>query len=189
MIQWIKMMSLPADFRKILPESPKMCWFQSILPMTKDSAEDTACHGTPLEARTKVISIWEVLRKPRCRWLVWIMTTVLLIWLVVWLPFFIFPYIGLRWSSQLTNSIIFQRGGPGLPTNVYWKYMEYMGTIHEAPFDMSNLSCWETGNIWHGLAIYVIWSYIIYIATLSIDSLTLKSLFGTLHFPLYTYIL
>ena len=31
---------------------------------------------------------------------------------VVWLPFFIFPYIGLLSSSQLTNSNLFQRGGP-----------------------------------------------------------------------------
>ena len=33
-------------------------------------------------------------------------------WLVVWLPCFIFPEILGISSSQLTNSIIFQRGGP-----------------------------------------------------------------------------
>ena len=40
-----------------------------------------------------------------------------IIWLVVW-NIFVFPRnIGLRLSSQLTNSIIFQRGGPGPPTS------------------------------------------------------------------------
>ena len=35
----------------------------------------------------------------------------MIFWLVVWLPFFIFPYdLGMS-SSQLTNSIIFQRSG------------------------------------------------------------------------------
>ena len=45
------------------------------------------------------------------------MASLILNWLVVWLPFFIFPWILGMSSSHLTNSIIFQRGGPGPPTS------------------------------------------------------------------------
>ena len=48
--------------------------------------------------------------------------------LVVWLPFFIFPSILGFSSSQLTNSIIFQRGGPTtnqeLSPRCKWLWME-----------------------------------------------------------------
>ena len=69
-----------------------------------------------------------------CGWILWFMLDMIYNWLVVWLPFFIFPYIGLL---IIPNDFhIFQRGGPttnqitlkGLSTNIHitgvlWKSM------------------------------------------------------------------
>ena len=79
-------------------------WFWSILIQTHSKAG--------LKLATRVAGLYRNLRNLHlvglCKY-----------WLVVWLPFFIFPYIGLLSSSQLTNSIIFQRGfSPGPPTRI-----------------------------------------------------------------------
>ena len=48
-------------------------------------------------------------------------------WLVVWLPFFIFPYIGFLSSSQLTKSY-FSEGWPNhQPVNLLWSLRWVLG--------------------------------------------------------------
>ena len=74
----------------------------------------------------------------------WRILTNKIYWLVVRNINFIFPYIGLRLSSQLTNKNIFQRGGPGPPTKFI---IDHQGSWFHVCFHLSLVtfsdSCWS----------------------------------------------
>jgi len=62
---------------------------------------------------------------PPATWICYLDLLKKIYWLVVWNIWIIFPYILGTSSSQLTNSIIFQRGRAQPPTRQIWKTMIY----------------------------------------------------------------